>query len=320
MSDDMKKDPIASLDTFGEHSKDFSAEVKGMNNEQILDFFLSKKDDELVPWESMTLPSQGLYYGNSCPGGVVQVRPMGIFAEKILSTLRLAKTGQALDMVYKHCVKFPDPNFDPLDLLAGDGTFILFYLRGITFGNLYEFTVTCTDDDCGKQMIKTFDLNQLQATIHTPTPGFEKEPFELELPYASQLFKVPFKVKVRMIRRSDMNHMAATRRASKLIEPTNVQVDKLTKRFKEANAMDSLNDTVEKNLNTVIVEVMGSQDRFKIQQFVEKMHSTDTSFIREHLDKVSPGIDTTITVKCAECNNEMKIMLPITESFFRRKI
>jgi hypothetical protein len=84
--------------------------------------------------------------------------------------------------------------------------------------------------------------------------------------------------------------------------------------------VESLNDVVEKNLSLVIVEAMGVKDRFKIDKLVERMHSSDTAAIRQYLDENSPGVDTSITINCDECDNEMKIALPITESFFRRTV
>jgi len=94
----------------------------------------------------------------------------------------------------------------------------------------------------------------------------------------------------------------------------------MSKKFKKVQSIESLNDIVEKNLSLAIVEVMGDQSRFKIEKLVEKMHSSDTSEIRNLIEENSPGVDTSIVVTCNECDNEMKISLPITESFFRRTV
>lgn len=311
-------DDLQSLDTWKDHKVDFSSDLNGKSDEEVLDFILEKDDSELVPWEPVTLPSKGVYYGDSIPDGVVQVRPMSIYTEKILSTLRLAKSGQALDMIFKYCVRFPNEEFDPMDLLVGDSTFLLFYLRGITFGNLYEFTITCSDEDCGHLQQQTFDLNQLASTIKGPSD--EEEPFPVKLPYLSESTGRDFYVKIRMMRRRDVTTMTSDKKARKLIGPSNARINKLSKRFRNVQSIESLNDVVEKNLSLVIEEVMGSKDRFKIDKLVERMHSSDSGAIRQKLNDYSPGVDTSITVNCNECGNEMKISLPITESFFRRTI
>lgn len=311
---------IQDLDTFSDHKIDFSDELKGKSDEEILDFLLEKKDDELIPWEPVQLPSRGIYYEGRIPNGMVQVRPMSIYTEKILATVRLAKTGQALDMVFKYCVRFPNEDFDPSHLLVGDSTFLLFYLRGITFGNLYDFTIKCSDDDCGATQRHVFDLNQLCSTIKSPKSDLDCEPFEVKLPYLSEATGRDVFVKVRMLRRSDLTTMTSEKKHKKLIGPSNARVNKLTKRFRQVQSIESLNDVVEKNLSLVIVEALGSTDRIKIDKLVERMHSSDTAAIRQYLDENSPGVDTTIVVNCNECNNEMKVSLPITESFFRRTV
>jgi hypothetical protein len=285
----------------------------------VLDAILAKPEDELLPWEPVTLPSLGAYYGDSIPDGTVMVRPMGLHAEKILSTARLAKSGKAVDMVFEHCVRFPDESFDPLDLLVGDGTFILFYLRGITYGNMYEFTVKCSDSDCNHAMLQIFDLNELQDTIQNPKPGFESEPFEVTLPHMTEIAGRPFKVKVRMARRRDITSIAGSSRADKLAHPRRATTRK-DRRFRDVVTKTDLDDTIEKNLNYLIVEAMGQKDRFKIQELVKRMSSADTSYIREFLEDVSPGVDTSIAIECPECGNDMNIQLPITESFFRRTV
>lgn len=310
---------IQSLDTFSEHKIDFSGDVAGKTDGEVLDFILGKDDSQLVPWEPVTLPSKGAFYDGQIPDGVVQVRPMSIYTEKILSTLRLAKTGQALDMIFKYCVRFPNEGFDPCELLVGDSTFLLFYLRGITFGNLYDFTIKCSDEECGATAHHTFDLNQLGSTIKI-TPEGATEPLTVKLPYLSQATGRDFNVSVRLLRRKDVTTMTSEKKAQRLIGPSNVKTNKLSKRFRQVQSVESLNDVVQKNLSMVIVDAMGVKDRFKIEKLVERMHSSDTAAIRQYLDENSPGVDTNIVVTCNECSNEMKVALPITESFFRRTV
>lgn len=314
----LNPDGIESLDSFNEHKIDLSLETKDLDDDQILDLVLSKDEDELVPWEPVTLPSRGLFYGDQIPGGVVEVRPMNIYVEQIMSTQRFAKSGQSIDMVLKHCVRFPTPDFDPVDLLSGDGTFLLFYLRGITYGNLYEFIAQCTNEECRYKMTKTFDLNQLQDTINSPKPGNEEEPFECKLPYMSEMVGKPFNVGIRLIRRRDLLSMSNTRKINNLVKPAKVSDSKLNKKFRQVQSVQSINDFIEKNLNLIIVEAMGSRDRSKIKKLVSRLHSVDSTTIRERLEEVSPGIDTSIEIECSECGNQMTVNLPITESFFRR--
>ena len=277
-----------------------------------LEKVLSMPEDQVFPWEEVVLPSEGAYYDGAVPGGRVQVRPMGIFADKILATQRLAQSGQSLDWLFRKCVKFPT-DFNPLNLLAGDRIFLLYYLRGVTHGNLYEFIVRCTNEDCGQTQTSEYDLNQLQKTIVRPKHELGEEPFKISLPHMSKLAKTDFWVKVRLLRGYDMQQMLTGRKVVKKIQNTGRNVDK---NFIANSDMDT-DQTLEDNLNMLIIEAMGSTDKLKIKNLVSKLHSSDTATIREFIKDASPGIDTTILVTCSNCNQEMRMELPITESFFR---
>ena len=281
---------------------------------EALDKVLAMPEDQVFPWEEVVLPSEGYYYDNAVPGGRVQVRPMGIFADKILATQRLAQSGQSLDFLFKKCVKFPT-KFDPLNLLAGDRIFLLYYLRGITHGNMYEFIVRCTNEDCAQTHTSEYDLNQLQKTIIKPKYELGEEPFKVMLPHMSKLSNTDFWVKVRLLRGYDMQQMLTGRKVFKKIQNTARNVDK---NF-IANSEVDTDQTLEDNLNMLIIEAMGSKDKIKIKNLISRLHSSDTATIREFIKDSSPGIDTTIMVTCPNCNQEMRMELPITESFFRPK-
>lgn len=317
-SDDAKKansDDAKKVVSFDARVPDLSRDVENKSESEIVDYLLSKDDSEITPWECVELPSRGVFYNGRIPGGMVEVRPMNIYVEKIMSTVRFARSGQAIDKVFEYCVRFPDQSFTPGDLLAGDSTFLLFYLRGVTYGNMYEFSIQCDDDDCGKTMIKQFDLNQLAGSIQYADLG-HKEPFELVLPSMSKMLGKDFRVKVRLLRRHDVSYMINNR----IPERANVSPRKKSGRPGPSHQSIQLNDVIEKNLNLVITEIMGETNRNKIARIVKKFNSLDTSYIREFIDDVSPGIDTTIEFKCDECSNSMKVSLPLTETFFRGKV
>lgn len=270
------------------------------SDSDVLDALINAPKDKLIPWESCVLPSHGAYYDGRIPGGKVEVRAMGIQAEKVLATQRLAQSGESIDWLFKECVRFPDPEFDPLDLLVGDRVFLLFYLRGITHGNFYEFLVQCSDENCKHKCACEYDLNTIADTLTTPNYEIGDEPFKVVLPYFSKIVERDVWVKVRLLRGRDMQRM--------------MQKHKFSKRAGIATTIDQ---TVEENLSMVIVEAMGSKEPYKISSFIEKMHSLDTATVREFLRENTPGIDATIEVQCDECGNTMKTELPVTETFFR---
>lgn len=292
---------------------DLSTETKGLSNEQLLEYYINASDDKLNPWEEASLPSRGLYYG--WPDGIVQVRAMGTSAEKILANQRLAQDGQSIDYLFKECVRLQG-NMDPTELLVGDRVFLLFYLRGITHGNMYEFLFTCPDEACGEQSTHEYDLNNLANTIIYADPSLGQEPFEIVLPHMSSLFKRDMTVGLRFLRAYDINDMVARRRARKKMfaKPSSVR----NRREKAMGAPAPEADTMlTDNLAKMIMNVAGVTDQFRIAEFVEKMHARDSAEIREWMKDHTPGIDNTVTLDCPKCGKEYNIELPITEGFFR---
>lgn len=290
----------------------------GMSNEELLTRILQMPDDKLIPWEECHLPSRGIYYG--WPDGVVLVKAMGQTAEKVLATQRLAQSGQSIDYLFRECCKFPD-GFDAADLLLGDRVFLLYFLRGITHGNMYEFAITCPNQNCEAVSTHTYDLNDLARTVVWANPANGIEPFKVVLPYLSKSLGKEVFVGVRFLRGVDANDILAKRKARKKMfaKPGGVRskgrmpVDPR----RQQSQTQQIDDSVSENMNKIIVDVMGVRDHFMIRQFVEKMHAQDTAAVREWLRNNTPGIDNTVTVECPECSQEFTMELPITESFFR---
>lgn len=285
-----------------------------MNNDDILDYIINTPSDQFLPWEECHLPSRGIYYGWS--DGIIKVRPMGQVAEKILTTQRFAQSGQAIDHLFRECCQFPH-GFDSTDLLLGDRIFILYYIRGITFGNIYEFVVTCPREDCGAVSTQVYDLNQLAETIVWADSSLGQEPFRIKLPYMSEVIGKDFYVGVRFLRAFDSNAILANRKALKkaFVRPGS---SRNNNQQRQMMSNEQLDNTLTENLEKIIVEAQGVSDPFKIRQLIPKLHSQDSSVIREWLKQHTPSIDNTITVTCPECNNDFTVELPITDGFFRK--
>lgn len=280
----------------------------------IIEDIIARRDDELIPWETCTLPSKGLYYEGMIPGGVVEVRPMGMVADKILATQRLAQSGKSLDYLFKHCVKLPQ-DFSPFSLLAGDRVFLLYYLRGITHGNMYEFVVECSNEECKERSTHEYDLNNLEIKYADTKLG--EEPWTVALPKMSETVGAEIFVRVRLLRGYDLLKMTNEIKSKRKARPD--------KRFVEQDMgkLDNavIDETLSANLTNLIVEVGSGTEIHKEKEtvlaFVDKLHSSDHAVIREFVNENSPGVDTKITIACPHCGIDMKMDLPITEGFFR---
>lgn len=288
--------------------KDMPTETDSLSPEDLLQRAISTTEEDILPWEDIQLPSEGIYYGNLMPGGMVKARPMNIHAEKMMATQRFAKSGKSIDMMFKQCVKLPD-EFDTLDLLAGDRVFLLYYIRGITHGPNYEFMLTCPNEGCADTSTYEYNLVDLYKTVKKPSPDIGEEPFKLILPNMTKVLKQDFWVRVKFMRGRDMQRIMQQRTFDRKL--TGGQVSR------PGHRMETIDQTLEDNINMVIADVMGSTNSVKIKQIVSKMHSKDIATIREFIKDHSPGIDTNIKVTCTGCGNEYSVDLPITESFFR---
>jgi hypothetical protein len=299
----------------------------GATTEEFINRLLQAPADKLIPWEECWLPSKGLYY--NWPDGMVQVRAMGQTAEKILATQRLAQSGQSIDYLFRECCRFPD-GFDPLDLLLGDRIFLLYFLRGITHGNIYEFAITCPNQNCESVTTHAYDLNELAGTIVWAKQELGHEPFKVALPYLSKATKRDVWVGVRFLRAADANDMLAKRKARRKLvaKPggvrtrhtrslTDMKGGRGVDPRQQAQQNQQIDDTISENLEKIVVNVMGVGDLFTVRSFISKMHAQDTAAIREWLRENTPGIDNTVTVDCPDCGNTFTVELPITESFFR---
>ncbi len=300
----------------GESLKDL---VKGITDpEELIRFINSRPTEDFLPWEKIPLPSMGLFYDGRVPEGIVEVRPMGLVTDKILATSRLAQSGQSIDYIFKHCVRFSDSSFDPLDLLVGDRMFLLFYLRGITHGNNYEFSITCTNEACKRQSNHVFDLNKLAGTIKSPK--YNREPIKILLPHLTKELNRDLWVEMRLMRGRDLQIMMRNQKIKGTLIAGQAKSMAEVESEEKGPVADNeiiLDSTIEDHLNMLIVSVNGVTDRALINGFVRKMHAADTATIRETLRDAQPGVDTRIAIMCPECKTDLQLDLPITESFFR---
>lgn len=289
-----------------------------MSNAELAELILAQPKEKMIPWESCKLPSRGLYYSSWNGADSMQVRGIGTEAEKWLANQRLAQSGESIDYLFRECCQFPDPEFDSLDLLVGDRVFLLYYLRGITHGNVYEFAITCQQPQCQQTSTHRYDLNELAGTIVWANENLGSEPFKVSLPYYSRTYNKDVWVEVRFVRGRDTNNMLAMRRTKqRMFAKPGVRAGRRRPEPHQNQRPMTADDTLTENIELMIHSFLGETDRVKIKMAVEKMHATDTATIREWLRENTPGIETAVTIGCPECGQEFMVELPITESFFR---
>jgi len=287
----------------------------GITNSQLVDELLNIDNNQLLPWRECHLPSCGIYYG--WPNGIVRVRPMTQTAEKILTTQMYVASGEAIEYLFRECCEFYN-NFDPAELLVGDRTFLLYYLRGITHGNIYEFALTCPNKQCSSTETYSYDLNELSSTIKYANKSLGLEPFRVQLPYFSEATKRDIYVELRFVRTSDL--YAITRREKfKRDISAKPSVRARNQQNRNHEVTQQIDDALTESLERVIVSVCGVTDPIKIRQFIQKLHAMDTATIRMWLKDNTPSMDSSVVVICPKCKQEFSTELPISDHFFLPK-
>lgn len=280
------------------------------------DDLLGKSDEYFMPWESVQLPSNGAYYDNM-PNGTIKVRPMGIDVDKMMANQRIVQSGELLNKIIEACVQLPD-GMTVQDLLAGDQFFLLYYLRGITHGPDYEFVTDCPS--CGAKSTYDYNLSDLSKTVKGPNPAHPIEPMSVKLPFLSEKLGKEVEALVRLVRVRDINAMSKTK--DTVIDPLKKARARSRGQNQPKIAKQDSDDIYTKNISMTIVGFRVDGTDYKDDrkmQLIEKLHQRDSATIREFIDSITPGIDTSVEVTCQndECKKDYSISLPFGEGFFR---
>ena len=235
--------------------------------------------------EEVQLPSKGRFYKGIIADkeGKLLVRPMTLKEEKIFSTERLLKTGQAIDMVFRNCIK--TPGIDTTELLSADRIFLLFYLRGISYGSKYPIALKC--NNCNNEIEYEIDIADLE--IKSPPKELE-EPFFMTLPISE------YKVTLRLSRGKDESRMIKYAFAPK--------------------KHNEVNETLTKRLLNLMIDIEGIPKE-QWEEKIENLVGRDISHIRQTMELIDFGYNLDEFISCDNCGSSVKIELAVNENFFR---
>lgn len=246
-----------------------------------------------VPVEQIPLPSNGVLYPKTSTlhgRDYLQIKAMTAQEEDILMSRALIKEGTVVYHLIKSCLI--DKTIDPDDLLVGDRNALLVAIRITGYGSEYRSPATCPS--CNKQDSQNFDLANLgikRLETDPVAPGVNE--FEFVLPVSRK--RVTFKL---TSVRDDIED-AKTRARMQQLFP------------------DAKNDNeVTRALERQIVSIDGHRDRAPISAFIKSMPARDSRELRNHMNKIEPGIDMQVDMKCRFCGVESKVGLPLGASFF----
>lgn len=245
-------------------------------------------------YEPVTLPSLGKFYdGNDGPtDGVLHIRTMTAKEEAILATPRHVKKGDAVNMIFKNCLM---EKIDPDNLLTIDRTYLLIFLRGISYSPDYEVELRCTE--CGSQKFPyTINLDTLFVD-HCPD-DFGPDKMVGVLP------KTGFGFRYRLSRGRDETQIAAHRE----------------RRIRQHG--DSGNDDTLLYRASLLIEEMTNPNggtlvgQTAILAVLEQLPIADAAYLRNLMSEPPFGVDTKCSIICPFCSCDFNADLPLEAGFF----
>jgi len=247
--------------------------------------------DEKYPYEIIELPSGGVFYSkdNSLSSGLIKLKLPTAKHEDILTSKNLITKGIVIDELLKSLI-LDKINYD--DLLLGDINGLIISTRILLYGSDYNTQIHCPS--CDKLNQIKINLSSLKVkefpSIDENLKGINEHDFVL--PFS----KIPIKFKF-------LTH--------KDEQEINLYLKKMKKHI------GGIDPEITTRLGFAIIEINGETDKTKIQHYVsDQMTTKDTKAFREHLNAVSPGVDTEILFECDSCGHEDTLTMPMNVDFF----
>lgn len=243
-------------------------------------------------FEEIELPSLGRFYDgtNGPTNGILSIRPMTGEEEQILATPRFVKKGQAINMIFRKCIK---ENYRPEDFLTIDRTYLLIYLRGISYSPNYEVEVKC--QSCDKKFATTINLDALFKENCPDNYG----------PILNDVFptsKLPFSY--RLSTGDDEQAISEYR-------------EQRSRQYGDS----AIDDTLIYRTASLLNEIDGISTKMEIQTLLKNLPINDVSYARNCINEPPFGVDTNVEISCPNCLEDFEVDLPMEANFFfpRRK-
>lgn len=237
-----------------------------------------------IPHDLLTLPSKGLFY----PGkkDKIRVAYLTAYDENILTSPNLLESGEMIDILLEE--KILDKYINPKDMIIGDKMAILFFLRSTGYGVEYEMFLR--DPKTGQEFEHVVDLSEVKYKDFNPELD-ENGLMAFELPVSKN------KIKFRFL---------TSRIDDKLVDENNKRMAKMGTRAISTLTTD--------RLAAKIVSIDEVTDRNEIEKFVRYMNPRDAKSLRDHIDKMEPGLDLEMEVR-APSGEFFRTELEITSRF-----
>lgn len=237
------------------------------------------------------IPSGGKLYNTEDEDinrGKIKIYPLTLREEEILSTPRYIVDGTATIKVLDNCI---DSDIGARDLLLYDYTYLLFYLRKISFGDEYDFEITCSN--CRHVFPHKIRISDI--TFNELPKGF-KDPYRIDLPTSK------YTVIISMPR---VRHIT--------------ELDEIQKKLtdRERREYSGIADIYAIRTLAVLNEEGITVPKEDWVEFYKSLPATDRKELTVHSNFES-GVDKVMEeATCPNCGTVVGGVIPITDDFFR---
>lgn len=239
--------------------------------------------------ETLTLPSKGMVYEEEV-NPEIELSSMKTKHEM----LRLSATEdnqKVMAEIIDDCI-VGDLGISSYDLCVGDFQYLLYKLRVVTFGPVYEMQAMCPY--CGFESLVKLNIDELSVNEYNDDLA---DLLELDLPVSE-------------------NHIKLTMQTPRMLDRINSRVREHNKRRKNT----SENATVLYNIMSVIEEIDDEKvEPIQLEQWIRDLPLADTNALLYRIDEInnSLGIDLTSMQVCGVCGSSFIAPFRVNNSFFR---
>ena len=238
-----------------------SNKINVTSNEEFQSKMQQETDPDLMmSYEEVKLPSKGLFYEDGLDS--VNIEYLTSKDEDIMTTPSLIENGSVIDVILKK--KILNKNIKVENLLSGDKSAIILFLRASSYGHEYEVQVPDPRTNIG--FLETVDLRKFKYKEISEKPDSVGE-FTVKIPMRDKT------IKFRLLTSGEED-----------------AVIKMAENIKDTYQLDYAEYSTMK-LKANITEINGNRDRSYIDRFVDVMPAMDAHIIRKRILDVTPEVD-----------------------------
>jgi transcription elongation factor Elf1 len=246
--------------------------------------------DFVAPSQIVELPSKGRYpIGHPlCGRDSIEIRYMTAKDEDVLTNRSMLKKGIAIDRLIQNLIK--DPSIDSKTLYIGDRNAIIIHARASAYGEDYKTKVNCPA--CGETSKFKFDLSN-----HEVYHGDNIEEANItETENATFIMTLPLsgiQAEIRPLTGRDEMAMVSS-----------------------GNIKTATDNLITKQIKSFVTSYNGYNDRKTINYVTENMTATDSRYLRDCFQLISPDLVLNDNFECSYCGHEEEMSVPFGADFF----